>query len=88
MKTFSDYTFYDAWQLRELNMKAGDAYRVLTTIDDLAEGDVVRCVGFDDVDNHYGIFVFEDAAGKLREVRGDFSGDQSLGRLRTALARI
>ena len=37
----------------------------------------VTFAGFDDVDNHYGIFVFTDLEGTVLEVTGGFSGRAS-----------
>jgi hypothetical protein len=87
MKALSDYTFYDAWQLRDLPIRPLDTYRVLADVGQLKQGQVVKFVGFDDVDNHYGVFVFTDADGNVLEVSGDFSGPSSLTELRAALAK-
>lgn len=87
MKPLSDYTFYDAWQLRDLAMQPLDTYRVLADIGQLKEGQVVKFIGFDDVDNHYGIFVFTDGDGNVLEVSSDFSGPASLTELKAALAK-
>lgn len=88
MKLLSDYTFYDSWQLRELNLTAGHHYRVLHDAGDLRQGDIVQFAGFDDVDNHFGIFVFLDANGQVREVAGDCAGPQHscMRELKLALA--
>ena len=74
MKKLTDYIFYDSWQLDELNIKSYEEYLVLSDLGDLKKGEKVRFIGFDDVDNHYGIFVFVDAAGRVLEVSGDCSG--------------
>ncbi len=74
MRKITDYIFYDSWVLRELRMKPGEEYVVLFDLGDLKKGDLVKFVGFDDVDNHYGIFVFVDANDKVLEVSGDCSG--------------
>lgn len=34
----------------------------------------MKFVGFDDVDNHYGIFVFTDSRNRILEVSGDVFG--------------
>jgi len=90
MKKISDYNFSPSWQLGELGMKPGDAYRVLTDLRDLKKGELVEFIGFDDVDNHYGIFVFTDSEDNILEVGGDFSGlNHSLFLdLKLALARV
>lgn len=73
MKNISDYIFYDSWQLKELNLKQGNAYIVLSDLGDLKTGKIVKFIGFDDIDNHYGKFVFTDSKGQVIEVCGDFS---------------
>jgi hypothetical protein len=74
MKNISDYTFYyNSWQLKELNLKQEAEYFIENDLCDLKKGMTVKFIGFDDVDNHYGIFVFADSDGNLLEVRGDFS---------------
>lgn len=74
MKKLSDYIFYNSWQLRELNIKPNEEFVVLVDVGDMKKGDAVKFVGFDDVDNHYGIFVFVDSKGEVLEVSGDCSG--------------
>ena len=73
MKKISDYIFYDSWQLKELNLRQGNEYVVANNICELKKGKRVRFAGFDDVDNHYGVFVFTDSEGVILEVSGDFS---------------
>jgi len=87
MKQLADYTFYNAWQLKDLAIQPLDTFRVLANVGQLKQGQVVKFIGFDDVDNHYGIFVFTDADGNVLEVNGDFSGPSSLQTLKAALAR-
>ena len=87
MKRLSDYTFANAWQSGDLAMRPLDSYRVLADAGELKQGQIVKFIGFDDVDNHYGIFVFTDADGGALEVSGDFSGPSSLQTLKAALAR-
>lgn len=77
MKQLSDYIFYNSWQLNELNLKQGSDYLILVDLGDLRKGQVVKFAGFDDVDNHYGIFVFMDSTGAVLEVKGDFSASES-----------
>ncbi|PTU73464.1 hypothetical protein DBO85_14145 [Pseudomonas mangrovi] len=90
VKTITDYVFSNSWQLNELNMRPGDEYSVLADLCDLRQGEVVRFIGFDDVDNHYGIFVFIRADGAVLEVSGDFSGPghAHLQGLRASLAKV
>jgi hypothetical protein len=51
----------------------GHRYRVLADIGQLREGMVVRFVGFDDIDNHYGVYEFEQLDGCKVGVAGDYS---------------
>lgn len=74
MKKISDYIFYNSWVLGEVNIQPNEEYLVLTDVGDLKQGERVRFVGFDDVDNHYGIFVFVDAQDRVLEVSGDCAG--------------
>lgn len=89
MKSLTDYIFYDSWQEKKLNLKAGDRFRVIQTIGKLSCGDEVTYVGFDDVDNHYGIFVFKNQSNQALEISGDFSGisDQFISEFTIALQR-
>jgi hypothetical protein len=73
MKKISDYVFFDSWQIKELNLKPGNEYFIANDICDLKKRTIVKFVGFDDIDNHYGIFVFTDPDGAFLEVWGDFS---------------
>jgi hypothetical protein len=88
MKQLTDYRFYDSWQLDELGLKPGETYRVGTDVGDLKQGQSVTFAGFDDVDNHYGIFVFVSGDGAVLEVSGDCSGRDHtcLKNLRAALS--
>jgi hypothetical protein len=88
MKKLTDYIFYSSWQLGELDIKPDEEYLVLNDVGGLKKGEVVRFVGYDDVDNHYGIFVFVDFAGLVLEVSGDFSGRSSMANLKTALSKV
>lgn len=90
MKKITDYVFYNSWQLAELNIKPREKYIVLANLCDLKRGEVIQFVGFDDVDNHYGIFVFTNTSGAVLEVTGDFSScDQSrLKELKNALSKV
>jgi hypothetical protein len=90
MKKLSDYIFGSAWQPGNLGMKPYEEFVVLFDLGDLKKGAVVKFIGFDDVDNHYGIFVFVDQKDKVLEVSGDCSGPNNscLRDLRIALSRI
>jgi len=86
----SDYRFYDSWVLDELNIRPDEEFLVAEDIGDLKRGQRVTFLGFDDVDNHYGIFVFVDPHGEVLEVAGDFSGPKhsSMTNLKLALSNI
>lgn len=86
----TDYIFYNSWQPNELGLTQGLDYLVLKDLDDLHAGQIVTFAGFDDIDNHYGIFVFIDSQGQILEVKGDFSGpDHSkVKELRLAIANV
>ncbi|MFP5391230.1 MAG: hypothetical protein ACLGI6_06750 [Gammaproteobacteria bacterium] len=90
MRKLSDYIFYDSWLLRELNMQANEEYRVLMDVGELKKDASVKLIGFDDVDNHYGIVVFTDQNGNILEVPGDYSGrnHSSVEDLKSALSKI
>ncbi|HLT36909.1 MAG TPA: hypothetical protein VK034_11510 [Enhygromyxa sp.] len=51
----------------------GHRYRVLQDIGELREGMIVRFVGFDDIDNHYGIYEFAGPDDCKLGVPGDYS---------------
>jgi hypothetical protein len=89
VKSITDYTYCDSWHLKHLGFKPGDQFAVATDIGELKAGDLVRLVGFDDVDNHFGIFVFTKSTNEVLEVRGDFSSPDgsSLSGLKKALSR-
>lgn len=76
MKKVTDYIFSNSWQLEQLNLVQGSSYLALNDIDDLRKDQTVKFAGFDDIDNHYGIFVFIDSQGQILEVKGDFSGPE------------
>lgn len=90
MKKLTDYNFCNSWQLGELNIKPNDEYVVQFDLGGLKKGGLVRFVGYDDVGNHYGIFVFVDSTGRVLEVSGDCSGRNSscFTDLNSALSRI
>ncbi|MCC2960443.1 hypothetical protein LK540_08360 [Massilia sp. IC2-278] len=89
MKKITDYNFSDAWAVREVNLKTNEEYLVVNDLGDLKKGDLVKFVGFDDVENHYGVFVFVDANGTILEVSGDFSSPthSSMTNLKLALSK-
>lgn len=89
MKKPSDYNFCNSWVLREVNLTPNEDYLVLMDLDDLKQGERVKFVGFDDVDNHYGIFVFLDADARVLEVSGDCAGanHSCVQNVKRALAR-
>ena len=51
----------------------GQRYRVLQSIGELREGMVVRFIGFEDIDNHYGVYEFAGPDGSKLAVGGDYS---------------
>ena len=71
-RAISDYTFYNSWILKEIGIQPNEAFSVTQDIGDLRTGEQVVFVGYDDVDNHYGIFVFTNARNEILEVTGDF----------------
>ncbi len=54
-------------------LKEGRKYRVLETIQGLAAGAIVRFDHYDDIDNHYGQYLFTSETGATVAVSGDFS---------------
>lgn len=87
MKQLSDYIFHSSWVINDVNIKSYEDYLVLADVGQLKRGDVVTFIGFADVDNHYGIFVFTDPDGKVLEVAGDFCGGNGRAALKAALAK-
>lgn len=85
----TDYIFYNSWQLNDLDLTQGSDYLVLNDVGDLRKEQIVKFAGFDDIDNHYGIFVFIDSQGQILEVNGDFSGPNHsrFKELRLAIAK-
>ena len=76
MRTTSDYNFCNSWVLATLGLRPQAEFAVTADVGDLRAGSVVRFLGFDDVDNHHGIFVFSDDSGRgLLEVSDDFSSE-------------
>ena len=72
MKSLTDYIFYNSWQEKKLGIKTGDRFKVIIPIGKLNINDEVTYVGYDDVDNHYGIFVFKNNANEPLEIGQDF----------------
>lgn len=85
MKALSDYIFSPPGSREHQKPRPNERYRVLAELDDLREGQVVTFVGYADVDNHDGIFVFTDAQQGILEVRGDFCAAGSTAALKNAL---
>ncbi len=54
-------------------LEVGATYRVVTSVQELTRGAVVRFVGFDDIDNHHGCYEFVTLDGGTLKVCGDFS---------------
>lgn len=80
MKKISDYIYYNySWQQEQIGIKPNEQFTVVKDVGDLKQGDLVTFVGYDDVDNHYGIFVFTNAKNEVLEVSGDFSCRQGAG---------
>lgn len=90
MKLLTDYILYDAWQEKKLGIKAGERFKVTQPIGKLKIGDEVTYVGFDDVDNHYGIFVFKNQSNEPLEICRDFSslGDEFISHFYASVQRI
>jgi hypothetical protein len=88
LRKLAGYRFHDSWQPSELCLNPGKKYHVRMNVGDLKTGQRVTFAGFDDVDNHFGIFVFLNAAGEVLEVSGDCSGREHtcLRELRAALS--
>jgi len=87
MKKITDYIFNNSWQLTELNIKSNEEYMVVSDVGDLKNGDLVKFVGYADVDNHFGIYVFINSKKEVLEVSGDFSGAASFKSLKSALLK-
>ena len=81
---------YDSWQEKALKIKAGDRFTVRQAIGELTVGDDIIYVGFSDIDNHYGIWVFKNKNNEPFEIPGDFCHVQEsfITQFYTALERI
>lgn len=77
MKKISDYIFYSSWQIADADVKPNERFTVTRDIGDLKTGESVVFIGFNDVDNHFGIFVFTNEKNEVLEVSGDFSSPRS-----------
>lgn len=88
MRTLADFNFVNSWHAKHMALVPGQEYLVHMDRGDLKKGQRVTFVGFDDVDNHYGIFVFTDAEGRILEAGGDYCGAEhtAFHLLRAALA--
>ncbi len=51
----------------------GSRYRVIGKLRGFARGEVVRFEGFDDIDNHYGEYIFVTDGGRSVTIGGDYS---------------
>jgi hypothetical protein len=85
VKKISDYVFSNAWAIGPL--KSYEKYVVVADLGELKRGDIVKFIGFADVDNHFGIFVFTDKDGRVLEVSGDFCGLSCLACFSSALSK-
>lgn len=83
----TDYNFGASWHRNQLDIKPSEEYVVLTDLGDLKKGERVKFIGYDDVDNHFGIFVFVDTEGKVLEVSGDFAGTDRVRQVELALSK-
>lgn len=64
-------------RLRVDGLQVGTRYRVSSDMQGLRAGSIVRFLGLDDVDNHYGRLEFEDELGGHLVVHGDFASERS-----------
>ena len=89
VKKLSDYNFSPHWRPDTFGLDPEETYLVLTDLRDLKKGALVKFVGFDDVDNHYGIFVFTDSQNRILEVSGDVfgGGGQFIEKLKRAITK-
>lgn len=87
MKKLSDYNF-STYGGNKRGLQWNEQYVVLKDIGQLKQGEQVKFIGYDDVDNHYGIFVFVDENDNILEVNGDFCGADSTKELETALTHL
>ncbi len=85
MQKITDYVFSNSWQVKELKLKQGLLCRFVQPLKNIPRGAVMQFVGFEDVDNHFGRFVFMNKAGEIVELPGDFSGRNSLSELKSAM---
>ena len=88
MKKLSDYIFSPGWENSKGTLRSNEQYVVLKDVGQLKQGEQVKFIGYDDVDNHYGIFVFVDANDNILEVNGDFCGLAHFKELEASLARL
>lgn len=72
MKKVTDFIFHDSWHVNEMGLKVGSLYLAKNDFSQLKAGEVVKFAGFEDVDNHYGRFVFTNQSGQVLVVDGDF----------------
>jgi hypothetical protein len=74
MKNFSNFEFSNSWQVTELNLKQGERYKILLDLASISAGEIAIFLGFEDIDNHHGNFVFQKLSGQIVEISGDYSG--------------
>ncbi|UTA48330.1 hypothetical protein L1F30_02010 [Simiduia sp. 21SJ11W-1] len=72
MKKVTDFIFYDSWHVKEIGLTVGSFYLAKNDLRELKVGEVIKFAGFEDVDNHYGRFVFTNQSGQVVVVDGDF----------------
>lgn len=74
MKNVYDYVFSHSWQPQKLQLQQGAQYHVFTELGPFKPGEMAIFLGFEDIDNHYGKFVFKKPDGEIVEFPGDYSG--------------
>ena len=72
MKVLSDFEFSNSWQVVELELKQGVKYEILQNLGSFTPGEMVIFLGYEDIDNHYGNFVFQKIDGEIVEFHGDY----------------
>lgn len=88
MADMTAHNFIDAWQNHELGLEPGNRYRFRLDIGAIKTGEQLSFLGFNAVDNHYGVFVFQRLNGERVELRGDYasSAHRAFLALKEALA--
>ncbi|HMU66802.1 MAG TPA: hypothetical protein PKE57_06645 [Cellvibrionaceae bacterium] len=90
MKNVYDYVFSQSWQTQELQLQQGVQYPIFTELGPFKPGEMAIFLGFEDIDNHYGKFVFKKHDGEIVEFPGDYSGPThtSFLQIKCALRKI